>query len=606
MSLSWRAWPRSSHPACCRCCRWCWPHRRTAAGAGRSGIAIGLAVAFVIFTLTASRLLMALGLPQDLLRNLAIAMLARGRHRPAGAGGGDAGGTPLPPAGGLGRRRVSTTARGSGRASGWAPSLSLVWTPCAGPILAAVTVLSAESRVSLELVAIIAAYALGATVPLFVLALLGNRAVAPLAGVRRGGPMLRRAAGVVLLATAVLFTTDIPTQLAAGAPSYVTSLQHLERSHAAASDLRDLTRSSRQRGRRGGRRRHAGHASELRAGAGLRRHHRLDQHARSAAAYAGGAARQGRAGRLLDLLLRELHPHAALPEGVVRALPPRRPRDRRRAHARVRIRACRSATSEQAVGEHGIRYPVAVDDNYGTWNAWGNQYWPADYLIDRNGDVRDAHFGEGGYSQTEDDIRTLWASPRTAALCARPAPSPPRPRSARRRRTWVRTARPPTASSSGRDGSGLLGPGPGRPEPGRAGRALGCGATPDRGRTRRAAAVPLHRAADLPGGRARRADRPAPRPRGRPAPADVAVPETTSTGSPICRGRGRICCGWWCRRERRSTPSRSADRGAVFRRSPRRPAGGRRDDRPPRHRPPAGGRDRGRGGTRSPPRPAAA
>ena len=38
---------------------------------------------------------------------------------------------------------------------------------------------------------------------------------------------------------------------------------------------------------------------------------------------------------------------------------------------------------------------------------WANQYWPADYLIDRNGDVRDAHFGEGGYTQTQADIRKL-------------------------------------------------------------------------------------------------------------------------------------------------------------------------------------------------------
>ena len=62
---------------------------------------------------------------------------------------------------------------------------------------------------------------------------------------------------------------------------------------------------------------------------------------------------------------------------------------------------------QRAVREHGIRYPVAVDDGYGTWNAWGNQYWPADYLIDRNGHVRDAHFGEGDYAETEDEIRTL-------------------------------------------------------------------------------------------------------------------------------------------------------------------------------------------------------
>ena len=61
----------------------------------------------------------------------------------------------------------------------------------------------------------------------------------------------------------------------------------------------------------------------------------------------------------------------------------------------------------RAVGEHGIRYPVAVDNDYGTWNAYGNQYWPADYLIDRNGHIRDAHFGEGAYSETESKIRTL-------------------------------------------------------------------------------------------------------------------------------------------------------------------------------------------------------
>ena len=61
----------------------------------------------------------------------------------------------------------------------------------------------------------------------------------------------------------------------------------------------------------------------------------------------------------------------------------------------------------RAVREHDIRYPVAVDDGYKTWNAWANQYWPADYLIDRKGHVRDAHFGEGAYGQTEDNIRTL-------------------------------------------------------------------------------------------------------------------------------------------------------------------------------------------------------
>ena len=60
-----------------------------------------------------------------------------------------------------------------------------------------------------------------------------------------------------------------------------------------------------------------------------------------------------------------------------------------------------------AVKRLGVRYPVALDNEYGTWNAYGNQYWPAKYLIDRNGHIRYAHFGEGNYSVTEENIRSL-------------------------------------------------------------------------------------------------------------------------------------------------------------------------------------------------------
>ena len=145
--------------------------------------------------------------------------------------------------------------------------------------------------------------------------------------------------------------------------------------------------------------------------------------------------------------MRELHPHAALPEGVVCPLPPRRPRDRRRAHARVRVRARRL---ERAAGgaEHGIRYPVAVDDSYGTWDAWGNQYWPADYLIDRNGDVRDAHFGEGAYTQTQDDIRSLLGEHGTGPMAhAHDGDHAVDQRRRRPRPTSAPTAPPPTPSS---------------------------------------------------------------------------------------------------------------------------------------------------------------
>jgi len=55
----------------------------------------------------------------------------------------------------------------------------------------------------------------------------------------------------------------------------------------------------------------------------------------------------------------------------------------------------------------GVDYPIAVDDGYGTWNAYGNDAWPADYLIDANGVVRHVEFGEGDYALSENLIRQL-------------------------------------------------------------------------------------------------------------------------------------------------------------------------------------------------------
>jgi thiol-disulfide isomerase/thioredoxin len=65
------------------------------------------------------------------------------------------------------------------------------------------------------------------------------------------------------------------------------------------------------------------------------------------------------------------------------------------------------ANVEAAVKAHGLTYPVALDNNYDTWNAYGNNSWPADYLIDKNGDVRYVSLGEGDYNKTEEAIQAL-------------------------------------------------------------------------------------------------------------------------------------------------------------------------------------------------------
>ena len=65
------------------------------------------------------------------------------------------------------------------------------------------------------------------------------------------------------------------------------------------------------------------------------------------------------------------------------------------------------ANVRQAVNEANIKYPVALDNDFATWNAYKNQFWPAKYLIDKDGQVRYTHFGEGKYDETESAIQTL-------------------------------------------------------------------------------------------------------------------------------------------------------------------------------------------------------
>ena len=62
---------------------------------------------------------------------------------------------------------------------------------------------------------------------------------------------------------------------------------------------------------------------------------------------------------------------------------------------------------EMAVRDLGLTYPIALDNKYAIWNAYSNEYWPAHYLIDTNGVIREKHFGEGGYDETERMIQKL-------------------------------------------------------------------------------------------------------------------------------------------------------------------------------------------------------
>ena len=85
----------------------------------------------------------------------------------------------------------------------------------------------------------------------------------------------------------------------------------------------------------------------------------------------------------------------------------------------------------------GITWPVVQDNAFGTWNAYQNQYWPADYLIDPNGRIRYVSYGEGEYGETEAAIESLVG----AGSRARPVPE-------HRPRPWRSRPSPTSATSA--------------------------------------------------------------------------------------------------------------------------------------------------------------
>ena len=320
------------------------------------GVVVGLAASFAFATVALVYVIDALGLPDALVRDVAIVvLLGFGTRCGAGAGGTARGGhRPGRPRRALrgGRRRVRVRARSSERASASSTR------PCAGPILAGVITVSASQDFTAGRLAVALAYAVGSGVVLYVLMLGGARLTGRLAP--RAGA-LQMATGAVMVARR-RGDARRPRHSLPDARSPTTCRRSLvEPDEAARAAARVATSSPRSAARgahatsRGARGRAGLEAAGARRRARLHRQPGVVQHAGRRAARLRGPPRQGRAGRLLDLHLHQLHPHAALPEGLGRALPRRRARDRRRPHARVPVRARRR---QRARRDQPERHPL--------------------------------------------------------------------------------------------------------------------------------------------------------------------------------------------------------------------------------------------------------
>jgi cytochrome c biogenesis protein CcdA/thiol-disulfide isomerase/thioredoxin len=380
-----------------------------AAGGGQrriAGIFLGFGASFVIATVLVSAALAAIGLTTDGLRLAAAAVLGlmglallapRVIERLAAR-------MPVPSST-LGA--ADDRAR-SGFTSGLAigAGIGLIWAPCVGPIMAAVIAAAAVNGPSPAAVAIALAYVAGAIVPLAAIAVWGRR-VATTLGARRTD-RTRRAFGLVMAIVSVAVLTGFDRPIVAGVTAAVpaeigSALFAVERQPAVQEELTMLR---------------PGDATtadtvpleDLGAAPELTGISAWINSPPTTMASLRGKVVLVHFWTFACINCIHVQPYVKAwydtyaKDGfvVLGVHTPELSFERELDNVR------------DAVAKADVRFPVAFDPKYATWNAYRNSYWPAFYFVDKTGQIRHVHFGEGDYDGSEAVIRELLAEPAPA------------------------------------------------------------------------------------------------------------------------------------------------------------------------------------------------
>jgi cytochrome c biogenesis protein CcdA/thiol-disulfide isomerase/thioredoxin len=374
------------------------------------GIVVGLGVTFTIAIVALAQLVNGVGLAQGAARTFAVVVLiafgvillvpslAQRVQAPLSR---------------LARFGPKTRGDGFWTGIGVGAALGFVCAPCAGPILAAVISVSASSGPTARVVLLAIAYSLGLSAMMLLYGF-GGRAV--LTRIKRAarGEMVERALGVVLLVTGVGMAYNLDIRFENLLARNTTSLPGF---------LTDPTRALEDSG------------SVQNRLASLRPESRFAKRQQQVHGLAASLPELGRAPNFADtqdwfntpgdkpLSLDGLRGHVVLVDfwtytciNCIRTLP--FVEGLYRHYHRYGLEVIGVETPEftfeqeagnlrDAIHADGITYPVVQDNRYGTWDAYGNQYWPAEYYIDATGEVRHYEFGEGGYARDEQVLREL-------------------------------------------------------------------------------------------------------------------------------------------------------------------------------------------------------
>src|SRR3972149_10012080 len=366
------------------------------------GIVTGFVLSFTIFTLFLTTIVKATGVSADFLRLIPVAVVftfglslllpgfqafteklfvGLARFSPTG-GQGFSGGLLL----GLG--------------------LVLLWTPCVGPILASVISLALTGSVSLAAFAITLAFSLGTAIPMFIVIYTGRSVLARL---QPYSALIQKTFGVLMILTAAAIYLNLDRKFQTFVlnvfPNYGLGLTRFENNPFVKNQL-ELLRATPM--------------PETQIGRPM---NELTDSALPDYGVAPGLIRGGQGFNADPTTLEALRGKVVLVDfwtytciNCIRTLPYLKSWHEKYSEKGLVIIGVHTpefefeknlANVQKAIADFGLKYPVMQDNDYSTWRAYSNRYWPAKYLIDRTGHIRYNHFGEGEYDTTEKAIQQL-------------------------------------------------------------------------------------------------------------------------------------------------------------------------------------------------------
>lgn len=353
------------------------------------GTILGLICSFSFFTLTLSWLVHATGISPSILRYVAIALIfffGLILFLPKFS---DWFAKVTSPLANLGEKIQGTKER-HGFLGGFVfgVALGLIWTPCAGPILGAITTLAATRSLNITAVLMTFAYSIGTGLPMFLYAYGSSKILASSRLLSRYTEKIRRIFGLlmILFATVLFFNWDIminqrlaktfPTLLSEKNLSLDSSLESLHK----RGNLSDKGKAPEITGITEWINSPPLSLTELRGRVVL-----LDFWTYSCINCI----------RTIPHLNTWYHDYKDYGFVIVGIHTPEFEFEKNLDNV------------QKAVDGFHIEYPVGLDNHYATWNAYHNSYWPAHYLIDQNGNIQKTQIGEGGYAEMESAIREL-------------------------------------------------------------------------------------------------------------------------------------------------------------------------------------------------------